>query len=200
MSKMIRFTLICFVVLHFAYFACQLVTDDISLKIVDYIYLSIALGSLGAFLDVQSAALRFDTFDYMPQHVAKLEELYRNCPNNPAVHDTLPGCQWQGETLGYMRSGGYVHAVIKHKLDNYENNKAELARLHGVFFNEVASAYQAMDEAYKRFGVNPNEWEQLSWKLYFVYLFAIGAVMRIGKVSAELFDWKAKALSIVEAS
>ena len=47
-----------------------------------------------------------------------------------------------------------------------------------------------MADGYKRWHLNPNEWEQLHWKLFFIYMLCVGGVIRLCKVTAQLCNWR----------
>lgn len=89
----------------------------------------------------------------------------------------------------YVRGNGYVHKVIAERLNSYEQRTEEYQPLHGPFFVALKGLYDEMDDAYVRWEAS-DEMKQLHWKLFFIYLFGIGAVIRLCKVTAELCEWR----------
>lgn len=174
---------------HATFFACSWATDDLSLRLVDYVYLIIALGAVAAVLDVQAAGMRYDLNDSLPQRITAVEKAYSQC-HLIEQKGEFPLCKWESEIMMYVRGSGYVHAVIGSKLESFEQLKEKIPQQSWPFFVALRELYNEMDGAYKRWGVPSNEMEQLRWKLFFIYLFGVGAVIRLCKVTAEVMNWR----------
>lgn len=174
---------------HLVFYVFRWATDDISLKLVDYIYLTIALGSIGAVLDVQIAGMKSEALDFLPKRVERLEKLYQDCLKNPEADKAEVGCKWQDETLEYMRGSAYNHLIVSTKIQSYERDKETLSSLHGKFFESVKDTWEAMESLRKGYGA-PVDQTFYWWKLFFIYMFGVGAVIRFCKVTVELLDFR----------
>jgi hypothetical protein len=188
-TKISWFAAVAIVTLHLTFYVCRWATDDVSLKLVDYIYLIIALGSIGAVLDVQVAGMKSESLDFLPKSIERLEKLYQQCLKNPDASSHAVGCEWQDQTLEYMRGGAYNHLVVGSKLQSYDRDKASLSELHGPFFEVVRRTWESMELLGKEFGT-PVDQHFMWWKLFFIYMFCVGAVIRLCKVTTELFNWR----------
>jgi hypothetical protein len=191
LTKIAVFAAVALLTIHVTFFVCRWATDDVALKLVDYIYLAIAFGSLGAVVDLQIAAFRYESYDFMPQSIERLETLRKNCVDPETAHIFVVGCRWQEEVLQYVRGGAYDHMTVGMKLQSYDKSKAELEPLHGEFFEELRSLWQGVEALREEYGL-PSDRDMGWWKLFFIYMFCVGAVIRLSKVTAELFNWRVK--------
>ncbi|MBR1120281.1 hypothetical protein JQ628_02050 [Bradyrhizobium lablabi] len=198
LASIFAFSILALILYHFVFAQLRNITNDKALKIVDYLYLGLALFGVGGIIDIQSKMANERYIAVVEYYMPQLEKL-KPCKNPKGKE-----CDFANSMMNIVRTPDPAYYRTAKMLDrmmqgfrDYKLADENISPFLGKFDEMVAvldeRAIPYMRPA--RSGEN-----QFIW----FYILAVSLALRITKVTVELREWhvpkegKAKPMAAAE--
>ena len=182
--RLTAFAVGCLLAFHIVFFLCRRLTDEVTLRLIDYLYLGLALLGIYGALDVEATILKAKIPDIVAVHRVDYRKL-TDCTGDVFQR----GCNWERDAFRVL-DRPYDHLQYRYLLElaKYYFEGGVPNEKQKPLFDTVTALYRHVQSSvYDHTEVHDIivYMNKLNW----FYLLAIGLALRLTKVSIEVFKW-----------